>query len=116
LRSFYRGVANGHRFGIVVRNFGGAAFCDNAHNCVNDGGEFKLANGQFVNAKRTETDEDISFVPANYTTIATPFRKFMGSDGLERLWLTKSTTGTLVGEYVWDGEGEKVQITSEIPS
>jgi hypothetical protein len=38
----------------------------------------------------------------------------MGSDGVERLWLTKNTTGTPVGEDVWDGVGEKVEIISEI--
>jgi hypothetical protein len=40
----------------------------------------------------------------------------MESDGLERLWLSKDTTGTLVGQYVWDGVGEKVLIISETTS
>jgi hypothetical protein len=62
-----------------------------------------LVNGQFANA-----DSD--------PNAGTTFRKFMGSDGLERLWLSKDTTGTLVGKYVWDGTNEAVQITSEISS
>ena len=88
-------------------------FCENARNCANDGGEFQLENGQFINAKRT--DENLSFVSADSdSNVGTGFRKFMGSDGVERLWLSKDTTGTLVGQYVWDGVDKKVLITSEI--
>jgi hypothetical protein len=91
-----------------------SAYCFNPKPCVNDGGEFQLASGGgFVNARRT--DQNVLFVPAMPdTTVVTHFRKFMGSDGVERLWLSRNTTGTPVGGYVWDGVGEKVQITSEI--
>ena len=92
-----------------------SAFCQNAHLCTNDGGEFRLANGNFANARRT--DENLSFKSVDSDpNVGTGFRKFMGSDGQERLWLSKDTTGTLVGQYVWDGEGEKVLITSEVSS
>lgn len=89
-----------------------SGFCENAQNCANDGGEFRLANGQFVNGKRT--DKIFSFVSADSNSnVGTPFRKFMGSDGIERLWFNEGSTGTIVGHYVWDGMNEKVLITSE---
>ena len=70
-------------------------------------------NGLYVNARRS--DQSRLFVPADPdSNEGTAFRKFMGSDGQQRMWLSKNTTGTLVGQYVWDGVGEKVLITSEI--
>ena len=78
---------------------------------------FRLVNGNFVNARRADSDENLSFVSADSDiNVGTAFRKFVGSDGHERLLLSKDTTGTLVGQYVWDGVGEKVLITSEILS
>ena len=71
------------------------------------------SNGQFVNARRS--DQSHLFVSADSdSNEGTAFRKFMGSDGQQRIWLSKDTTGTLVGQYVWDGVGEQVLITSEI--
>ena len=71
------------------------------------------SNGQYVNARRS--DQSQLFVSADPdSNVGTAFRKFMGSDGQQRLWLSKDTAGTLVGQYVWDGVGEKVLITSEI--
>ena len=89
-------------------------FCDNASLCTNDGTEFKMVNN-FVNARRT--DENLAFESVDSeSNVGTGFRKFMGSDGQERLWLSKDTTGTLVGQYVWNGVDKKVLITSEVPS
>ncbi|KAA8913465.1 deoxyribonuclease NucA/NucB-domain-containing protein [Sphaerosporella brunnea] len=111
LGAFYRGLNNGQQFGVVVRNYGGAAFCANAGNCQNDGWEFKLQSGSFVNAR----DENNGFVPADSSKPGgSPFRKFMGEDGVERLWITKDPSGTIVGDHVWNGEGKKVMIVSEV--
>ena len=91
-----------------------SAYCDKPKKCTNDGGEFLLdSSGKFTNARRS--DQSHLFVPADPdSNEGTAFRKFMGSDGQQRSWLSKDTTGTLVGQYVWDGVGEKVLITSEI--
>ena len=45
--------------------------------------------------------------------VGSRFRHFMGSDGVQRLWLDEDTNGTLVGQYVWDGVSEKILIISE---
>ena len=69
----------------------------------------------FVNARRT--DENPSFQSADSdSNVGTGLRKFMGKDGETRLWLATGgdTTNTPVGQYVWDGVGEKVLITHEI--
>ena len=95
-------------------------FCqENARHCVNDGGEFHLENGQYISAHWQRTRrENLSYNSTDSadSNVGTGFRKFMGSDGVKRLWLSKDTNGTLVGQYVWDGVGEKVLITSEISS
>lgn len=88
-------------------------YCLNAENCLPDGFEFTLVNQNFVGARRS----DELFVPAypeSNASVRGPFRKFMGLDGQERLWISSDLNGTLVGEYVWNGIGEKVLITSEI--
>ncbi|KAL9120584.1 MAG: hypothetical protein Q9187_002862 [Circinaria calcarea] len=113
LGSFYSGLNNGDQFGIVLRNYAGAAFCDNAQNCVNDGGEFRLFNGAFVNAKNRRDDEAF-FTREVGVAGKKPFRKFMGEDGVERLWLSKDQNGTIVGEEVWGEETGTVKISHEI--
>ena len=88
-------------------------FCANAVDCVNDGREFAMVSGKFVNARRTD---ESSFISAHAdSNIGTPFRRFMASDGQERVWLTKNTNDTLVGQFVWDRESGMVLVTSEIP-
>ena len=86
----------------------------NPHVCINDGSEFMLGpDGQYVNSRRSEGN--LSYVLADaVSTAGNGFRTFMGSDGVERLWLSRDTNGTLVGQQVWDGVDAKVMIVSEI--
>lgn len=89
------------------------AFCTNARNCNNDGGEFRLSNGAFVNAK-TRRDNEPYFTPEVGIDGKSPFRKFMGHDGIERLWLSNDQNGTIVGHEVWSKEFGTVKISHEI--
>ena len=89
----------------------------NPHVCDNDGGQFTLnPDGQYVNTRRSEGN--LSYVSADAVSttgnVSNGFRTFMGSDGVERLWLSRDTNGTLVGQQVWDGVDAKVMIVSEI--
>jgi hypothetical protein len=43
-----------------------------------------------------------------------PFRKFMGEDGVERLWLSNDKNGTIVGHEVASDELGMVKISHEI--
>lgn len=113
LGRFYDRLNNGDQFGIVIRNHAGAAYCDNAQHCNNDGGEFRLSNGGFVNAK-TRRDNEPYFTPEVGTGGKSPFRKFMGHDGIERLWLSNDRNGTIVGQEVWSEEFGTVKISHEI--
>jgi hypothetical protein len=91
-----------------------SAYCEDKPKCTNDGGEFKLHDGKFVNAK---VRRDLSFFETirDTETNATSagFRKFRGEDDVERLWLNTEQEGTLVGENLWTAAGP-VQITEEI--
>ena len=75
-----------------------------------------MVNGNnFVNARRI--DENLSFKSVDSdSNVRTSFRRFMASDGEERLWLAspRDTTDTPVGRYAWNGMDEKVKIISEI--
>ncbi|MCJ1470175.1 hypothetical protein MMC07_008820 [Pseudocyphellaria aurata] len=181
LSNFYKNLKNGDSFGITVKNFKGAKYCDNANQCKNDGSEFKLNNkGNFVNAKNRR-DENVYYVDedgkeygvktssdgkdhtvkyssdgkehevkysddgkdhevkysdddgkeheVNYSEDGkdysleyreedgdgkSPFRRFMGGDGVERLWLSHDRNGTLVGQEVWSDEHGTVVITHEV--
>lgn len=88
-------------------------FCENANLCKNDGSEFKLANGKFVNAKNRR-DLDAGFAPEDSAGPKSPFRKFMGEDGVERLWLSSDRNGTIVGKEVWSDETSSTKISHEI--
>lgn len=120
LTQFYANLASGDQYEITVKNYIGAQYCENAQDCTNDGNQFILSNGQFVNNRRMShrRGADAPVTP-NFTLnkgVATgsSFRKFMGEDGSERLWLSNDKTGTLVGKTVWtEGKGE-VKIIKEI--
>ena len=88
-------------------------YCENANLCKNDGSEFKLYNGKFVNAKNRR-DLDAGFALETSDGPKSPFRKFMGEDGVERLWLSSDRNGTLVGEEVWSDETSSTKISHEI--
>ncbi|MCJ1260600.1 hypothetical protein MMC22_000462 [Lobaria immixta] len=94
LSRFYDRLNNGDQFGIVIRNHAGAVYCDNAQHCNNDGGEFRLSKGGFVYAK-TRRDNEPYFTPEVGTAGKSPFRKFMGHDGIEQLWLSNDRNGTV---------------------
>lgn len=96
---------------VVLLSF--RKYCKNAQLCKNDGSEFKLSKGQFVNAKNRR-DVEVGFVPEIGDGPTSPFRKFMGEDGVERLWLSKDRNGTLVGTEVWDDETTSTKIAYEI--
>lgn len=100
-------------------------FCTNARNCNNDGGEFRLSNGAFVNAKKSRRDNEPYFTPEEVSrgvidddddddVKSPPFRTFMGHDGVERLWLSNDRNGTIVGHDVWSKEFGTVKISHEI--
>ena len=88
-------------------------YCENANLCKNDGSEFKLANGKFVNAKNRR-DLDAGFAPETSDGPKSPFRKFMGEDGVERLWLSSDRIETIVGKEVWSDETTSTKISHEI--
>ncbi|CCX12486.1 deoxyribonuclease NucA/NucB-domain-containing protein [Pyronema domesticum] len=114
LSAFYKKLKNGEKFGIFVRNFKGAKYCENARLCRNDGFEFKAQRRGFINARAE--DDGFSAADTNDNFEGVPFRKFMGNDGVERLFLSNvnDPKSTIVGETITDGEGKEVKITSEV--
>lgn len=88
-------------------------YCEKANLCKNDGGEFKLSNGKFVNAKNRR-DIEADFIDEIGTGPKSPFRKFVGEDGVERLWLSSDRNATLVGTEVWSDETSSTIISHEI--
>jgi len=120
LQKFYKTLKDGEEFTIDIRNYGGVQYCQKKPNCKNDGGEFTFTGKDFVDAnskhKRDLTSSASFRTLRDTATNATALglRKFMGSDGVERLWLGTSRTGTLVGQEVWNAESGLVQITHEI--
>lgn len=100
-----------HLLTIALLSF--RKFCENANLCKNDGSEFKLSNGKFVNAKNRR-DLDVGFAPETSEGPNGPFRKFMGEDGVERLWLSSDRNGTIVGKEVWSDETSSTIISHEV--
>jgi hypothetical protein len=84
-------------------------FCENAQLCTNDGGEFELVNGNFQDAKRRRTIKRDEFKASVADGVArSPFRKFKGDDGKERLSLGNVD---MVGRKVTDGNPEHGEVT-----
>ncbi|MCJ1467188.1 hypothetical protein MMC07_005811 [Pseudocyphellaria aurata] len=115
LSNFYRRLNDGEKFKLFVRNYIGAPYCEHAQRCRNDGGEFKLSNRrQFINAKNRR-DENVQFVDEEDNEAGkSPFRRFMGDDGLERLFISNDRNETMVGEEIWGENDSTVVITHEI--
>ena len=89
-------------------------YCENKPNCANDGGEFKLSGSSFTNAKvRRDLSEFETFNDTESALPSTGFRKFMGEDGVERLWLSTNQEVTVVGRDIWGEEGGS-KITHEL--
>ena len=88
-------------------------YCEHAQQCTNDGSEFKLKNGNFVNAKNRR-DTEVHYTAEVGVPGKGPFRKFVGHDGIERLWISNDRNGTIVGEEVWSDEHGSVIISHEV--
>jgi hypothetical protein len=125
LSTFYANLNPGDQYTVTVENYGGAQYCEDASDCTNDGDQFIYQNGQFIDNRRmrirgmsreekkravTETGFELN----NGTANKSPFRKFLGEDGSERLWLSNDKVGTLVGKTVWSQAKGEVKIIKEI--
>lgn len=97
----------------IISHFRVRKYCEHAQQCTNDGSEFKLQNGNFINAKNRR-DIEASYTVEVGVPGKGPFRKFVGHDGIERLWLSNDRNGTLVGEEVWSDEHGTVTISHEV--
>jgi hypothetical protein len=109
LSNFYGTINDGDQFQVVVRNYGGANFCDNAA-AQNDGSEFHLVNGAHVDARRGAGP---AFADAASPRTPTKFREYEDANGGRVLSLNPSENGTLVGQKVYD-EGRWTEIVKEI--
>ncbi|KAI1111687.1 deoxyribonuclease NucA/NucB-domain-containing protein [Nemania sp. NC0429] len=104
LGNFYKTINNGDQFGIFVRNYGGAAFCQNAA-MANDGSEFRLVNGNFQNAKRRRGGEDVGvFVDAQTRGAPMKLYEFEDQNGGKLLSLNPHIKGEdVIGTQIWNG-------------
>ncbi len=126
LSAFYANLSPGDQYTVTVENYGGAQYCEDASDCTNDGDQFIYQNGQFVDNRRMRNrgvprekrEPDAAgytkFKLNNGTAGSSPFRKFLGEDGSERLWLSNDKEGTLVGQTIWSKTKGEVKIIKEI--
>ncbi|EMR65348.1 hypothetical protein MGN70_000766 [Eutypa lata] len=116
LSNFYANLDTGDQYTVTVENYAGARYCDDASDCTNDGEQFIYQNGAFVDNRRMRSRgiTPRGFQPNQGTPNRSPFRKFRGEDGSERLWLSNDRAGTLVNQTVWSQTKGEVRIIEEI--
>ncbi|KAI0508966.1 deoxyribonuclease NucA/NucB-domain-containing protein [Xylaria bambusicola] len=104
LGNFYKTINNGQQFDIFVKNYGGAAFCQNAA-MNNDGSEFRLVNGNFQNAKRRRGVDDVGvFVDAQIRGTPLKLYEFEDQNGEKLLSLNPNIKAEdVVGTQIWNG-------------
>ncbi|KAF2669835.1 hypothetical protein BT63DRAFT_454015 [Microthyrium microscopicum] len=116
LGNFYKNqkVKDGASFGFTIKNYVGAPYCEQTLNCVNDGGEFIYDGTRYTNAKVKKSLPGFEYAQVNRNAERSSIRKFVGEDGVERLWLTPGNRSTLVGEKVWNEKHGMLSISSEV--
>ena len=122
LSQFYANLNTGDTYNITIVDYDGADYCTDASDCTNDGDQFILQNGAFVDNRRLRIRGVPRDTPAsgsgfelnNGTANKLPFRKFLGEDGSTRLWLSSDKSGTLVGKTVSNHLKGDVKIVKEI--
>ncbi|KAJ8120764.1 hypothetical protein ONZ43_g2611 [Nemania bipapillata] len=104
LGNFYKTINNGDKYSIFVRNYAGAAFCENAA-MANDGSEFRLVNGNFKNAKHRRNGEDVGiFADAKPRGTTVQLREFEDQNGEKLLSLDPNIKEEdVVGSKIWNG-------------
>ncbi|KAM7198470.1 Deoxyribonuclease NucA/NucB domain containing protein [Rhypophila sp. PSN 637] len=115
LSAFYNGRANGTRFNVAVINYTGLQFCEKTPVPANDGGEFRLVNGAFANAKRVIRRsvgffEDVA--PQEGLEHAKVFREYEDEEGVRVLSLAGLDVD-LLGQTMERGN-RTVRIVKEI--
>ncbi|PYI33527.1 hypothetical protein BP00DRAFT_469914 [Aspergillus indologenus CBS 114.80] len=127
LSAFYRnsGIQNGQRYGVTLRNYGGASFCKQSPTCRNDGGQFHLRGGNFALGRRGEEFvEDV--MPAGNSTAGgqaeewepVKLRTLEDEDGHFHLVIAEDPDHPIrVGDVVWtDSINGTVRLVREVPS
>lgn len=90
-------------------------YCSPNPDCTNDGGEFVLSGGAFVNAKdRKRMIGSFHDAPSTRKASAPALRQFMGEDGVVRAMLSNNPQSNPIGRTVWSETKGHVKIVSEI--
>ncbi|KFA80958.1 hypothetical protein S40288_11547 [Stachybotrys chartarum IBT 40288] len=109
LSNFYRGLAQGTQFQVVIRNYGNANFCVNP-SAPNDGSQFHLVSGAYTNLKRRR---GLSFEDTISRRSSIKLREFEDANGDRVMSLNSNLAGTLVGRSVYNN-GNWTPIVREI--
>ncbi|KAJ2998777.1 hypothetical protein NUW58_g216 [Xylaria curta] len=107
LSAFYKTISHNTKFNIMMNNYNQAPFCVSAGPWPNDGGQFKLANGAFVNAKLRRGIDDVGvFTDAQPQGTPVTLREFEDQNGEKLLSLDPEVKEEdLVGTQIWNGAG-----------